>query len=116
LNFKNKIIFYLLPFLLSGCGILYTNVHVPRAYRSATPGDVEASQNDPIVTGKSCTHSLLFLFAWGNGGYAAATKNALKNYPDGILYDVQSDSQLKSVLGLYTRLYTVVTGKVAKRK
>ncbi|MBI2118339.1 MAG: hypothetical protein HYT97_01780 [Elusimicrobia bacterium] len=57
MNFKNKIIFYLLPFLLSGCGIIYTNVHLPRAYRSATPGDVETSQNDPMVTGKVAKQS-----------------------------------------------------------
>ncbi len=113
---KNIILIFLLPLLLNGCGLIYTNVHVPRSYRSATPADVPSSKEDPVVTGISCSHSLLFLFAWGNGGYAEATKNALKSYPNGILYDVQADSQLKSILGLYTKVCTVVTGRVSKIK
>lgn len=100
-------------FYLSGCGLIYTNVEVPRSYRSATPADVRAEKTDKIVTGEACNYSLLFLFAWGNGGYAAAAKNALKEEPQAVLYDVKADTRLKSVLGLYTRVCTVVTGKVA---
>jgi hypothetical protein len=53
--------------------------------------------------------------AWGNGGYAAAVKNALENEPpNSLLYDVKADTKAKSVLiGLYTSVCTVVTGKVA---
>ncbi len=102
-------------FLLSGCGLLYTNVHVPRSYRSATPVDVTAKASDKIVTGEACNHSVLFLVAWGNGGYATAVGRALDGEAAGsILYDVQSDLKATVYLfGLYTRSCTIVTGKVA---
>ncbi len=100
--------------LLSGCGILYTNVRVPRSYRSATPIDVKSTPSDPIVSGEACSQSVLFLFAWGNAGYAAASEKALKDQPNGILYDVKGDMRAFSVLGLYTRTCTIVTGKVAQ--
>src|ERR1041385_3691878 len=93
-------------FLLVGCaalpsvppGLLYTNVRTPRAYRSATPSDVEARESDPWVTGRSCNRSVLYLISWGNNGYAAAVKNALKNNPNQILYDVQIDARTRSIL------------------
>jgi hypothetical protein len=104
----------LIPIFLSGCGIIYTNVRLPRAYRSATPGEVHSDKSDKIVTGTACNHSLLFVFAWGDGGYAGATRDALREDPGAILYDVKADTQLKSFLGLYARVCTVVTGKVSK--
>lgn len=105
----------LAAWLVSGCGLLYTNVHVPRAYRSATPVDVAAKASDRIASGEACNYSVLYLVAWGNGGYAAAVKDALEGTPPGsILYDVQSDLKASVyVIGLYTRSCTVVTGKVA---
>ncbi len=101
--------------LFSGCGIIYTDIEIPRAYRSATPIDVASKPTDKVVIGESCNQSVLFLFAWGNGGYVAATKNALENEPPGsILYDVQTDMKGKVyAFGLYTRICTVVRGKVA---
>ncbi len=102
-------------FLLSGCGLLYTNVHVPRAYRSATPVDVTAKASDKIVTGEACNHSVLLLVAWGDASYAAAVKDALEGEPPGsILYDVQSDFKAKVYLFvIYAQGCTTVTGKVA---
>jgi len=102
-------------FFLMGCGIIYTNVHVPRAYRSATPSDVKAQKSDNLVKGTACNRSILFLVAWGDGGYAAATRDALKNEPDGaVLYDVRADLKAQSfVLGLYTKVCTVVSGKAS---
>ena len=110
-----------LPLMLlavSGCGILYTNVHAPRAYRSATPADVESHPDDPIVSGEACNRSILYLFAWGNGGYSPASREALKGQPPGsVLYDVKSDMSANSyVLGLYTQVCTIVTGKVSTPK
>ncbi len=101
--------------LLGGCGLIYTDIEVPRAYRSATPIDVESKQSDKIVIGESCNQSVLFLVAWGKGGYVEATKNALANEPPGsILYDVQTDIKAKLYLfGVYTRTCSVVRGKVA---
>ena len=115
--FPSKILLGMGLFLLclSGCGLIYTNVQVPRAYRSATPGDVPSGRTEKIVSGEACLQSFFFLVAWGNAGYSAAVKKALENEPSGsMLYDVMADTRAKSILlGLYTRACTIVTGKVA---
>lgn len=99
---------------LSSCGILYTDIKVPRGYRTATPADVKSASDDPTVTGMSCNRSAIYLFAWGDGSYAAAVKNALGTR-DGILYDVRADVKVNAyVLGLYTKVCTMLSGKVAK--
>lgn len=98
----------------SACGILYTDVKLPRGYRSATPADVKTSPDDPLVTGRSCAHTLLWLVAWGDTSYDTALKDALKGR-DAILYDVRSDVKVNAyVLGLYTKECTILTGKAAK--
>lgn len=104
----------LLAPLLSGCGILVTDVKVPRGYRSATPSEVKAAPDDPLLSGRSCQRSLLYLVAWGDSSYDAAVKDALAG-KDLILYDVRSDMKVNSyVIGLFTRVCTIVTGKGAK--
>jgi hypothetical protein len=98
----------------SACGLLYTDVKVPRGYRSATPSDVKTAPDDPMVSGRSCARSLLWMVAWGDESYDTALKNALKDH-DGIMYDVRSDVKLNLYLfGLYTKTCTILTGKVAK--
>lgn len=98
----------------SACGILYTDVKLPRGYRSATPSEVKAAPDDPLVSGSSCSRSLLFLVAWGDSSYASAAKDALGG-KDAILYDVRADMKVNSyVLGLYTKACTVLTAKAAK--
>ncbi|MDE2293181.1 MAG: hypothetical protein KGL53_13955 [Elusimicrobia bacterium] len=98
---------------MTGC--LYTDVRVPRAYRSATPADVKAAASDAAVEGKACDRSVLFLVAWGDAGYAAAVRDALKGREDAVLYDVRSDVRVSSyLLGLYTRTCTVVSGRVGR--
>lgn len=112
---------HLRPFLLSlaaatlcSCGLLYTNVKVPRGYRTATPAEVKSAPDDPTVTGKACNRSAIYLFAWGDGSYAAAVKDALGSR-DGIMYDVRADIKVNAyVLGLYTQACTMVSGRVAK--
>lgn len=100
--------------LLSGCGILYTDVRGPRAYRTATPNDVKASPSDELVEGKACSRAVLYLVAWGDSGYAAASRDALKSR-DGVLYDVKTDVEVQSyLLGLYSRVCTKLTGRVGK--
>lgn len=100
--------------LLSGC--LYANVRAPRAYRSATPADVKSEPGDPLVAGEACGRMLLYLFAWGDTGYAAAAKAALKDDPEGVLYDVRVDQRVNSyVVGLYAKTCTVLSARVAKR-
>lgn len=99
---------------LASCGLLYTDVKVPRGYRTATPAEVKAAPDDPTVTGKACNRSAIYLFAWGDGSYAAAVKNALGER-DGIMYDVRADIKVNAyVLGLYTQACTMVSGRVAK--
>jgi hypothetical protein len=109
--------------MLSGCAtltsvppdLLYTNVRSPRAYRSSTPADVKATKSDPIVTGRSCNRSLFYLVSWGDNGYAAAVKNALKDDANAILYDVRVDSRVRSVvLGLYTDNCTFLNAKIGQ--
>lgn len=113
---SNAVFTAIFSLLLSGCGALYTNIHLPRAYRTATPNEVRSEKADPMVTGKACYQTVLFMVAWGDAGYAKATSNALKNESDAILYDVKADAQLRSVaFGLYTQACTIVTGKVAKQ-
>ena len=103
--------------LLSGCGLIYTSVRFPRAYRSATPNDVAASKDDPRVVGTACNHSLLYLVAWGRGGYAQAVEKAMARHPDKIMYDVKSDTEVNSILvGLYSTLCTTVTGRAGSPK
>jgi len=108
----------LLPLLaaagLCGCGMLYTNIHSPRSYRSAVPSEVKATPTDETVSGMGCSRSVLYLMAWGDAGYGAAVQNALAGR-DAILYDVKCDMKVNSVLlGLYTKVCTKVTGRVAK--
>ncbi len=96
---------------LSGC--LYSNVVRPRAYRTAGPSDVKAAGTDELVSGEACMQSVLYLFAWGDSGFAAATRKALSGREGKILYDVRTDIKTRAyVLGLYAKACTVVTGRV----
>ena len=104
----------LLSFGAASCGLLYTDIKVPRGYRTATPAEVKAAPDDPTVTGKACNRSAVYLFAWGDGSFAAAVKSALGTR-DGIMYDVRADIKVNAyVLGLYTQACTMVSGRVAK--
>lgn len=98
----------------SGCGIIFTDVKIPRGWRTAAPSEVKSAAEDPAVHGESCFHSLLWLVAWGDSSYDKALKSALGGR-DGIMYDVRSDLKVQAyVLGLYTKECTVLTGRVAK--
>src|SRR3990167_5041927 len=104
----------LLAATLSSCGLIYTDIKVPRGYRTAAPSEVKSASDDPTVIGKACNRSAVFLFAWGDASYAAAVKDAL-GARDGILYDVRADVKVDAyLLGLYAKWCTVLTGKVAK--
>ena len=108
---------FLIPILAaatSACGILYTDVKLPRGYRSAAPSEVKSASDDPLVSGMSCSRSLLWLVAWGDTSYDKALKDAL-GARDGIMYDVRSDLKVNAyALGLYTKVCTLLSGKVAK--
>ena len=75
---------------------------------------MKTAPDDPVVSGKACSQSVLWLVAWGDASYDAALKDALKAR-DGILYDVRSDLKVQGyVLGMYTKSCTMLSGKVAK--
>lgn len=100
---------------VSGCGMIYTNVHTPRAYRTAVPSEVKSAAADETVTGTACARSVAFLFAWGDAGYAAAARDALTGRQDVVLYDVKTDVRVKSyALGLYAEGCTILTGRVGR--
>jgi hypothetical protein len=96
-----------------GCGLLYTNASAPHSYRSATPGDVKTASADETVTGTACARAVLYLFAWGDAGYAAAVRDALAGRAGAILYDVRTDLRVRAyVLGAYAESCTIVTGRM----
>ncbi|MFA6092275.1 MAG: TRL domain-containing protein [Elusimicrobiota bacterium] len=112
---KNPLLLLVAALTLSGCGLIYTNIHMANSYRSATPSDVKSSGADKTVTGSACVKSTLFLFAWGDAGYAAAVRDALKGEPpNAMLYDVKTDRTGQAyILGLYAKTCIQVTGRVA---
>ncbi len=105
----------LLSLIAASSGCLYTNTTFPRAYRTAAPSEVKSSSSDPVASGSACSKTLLWLVSWGDAGYAAACRDALKGQPDKILYDVKSDAKVTSfLLGLYSKVCTKLEGKVGR--
>ena len=100
------------PSLLSGC--LYTDVHVPLSYGSATPGDAGGNLGAEVA-GSACNTAILWLVAWGDGGYEAAVRDARSKVVPSppFLVDVKSDTTYTNVvLGLYQRQCTSVTARL----
>ncbi len=101
---------------VSGCGLLYTDIRIPRAYRSATPSDVQPTPHATLVTGEACNRSVLFLIAWGDASYATAVANAMESKGDATIYDVKADIKATTLLlGLYSKICTVITGKLSQQ-
>jgi hypothetical protein len=114
---------------------LFANVTAPLAYRSPTPADVGGVGHLGAVTeGHACSHLVLGLVAWGDGGFAAAMQHATDHAamlaspsvgssagtasasPMGaaLLADVQADSSALNVLGIYQRRCTIIHAKVVQ--
>jgi TRL-like protein family len=89
-------ILILTAFTLTGC--LYTHVTMPLS--------TELNKTDlGHKQGESSIYSAIWLFAWGDGGAAAAAKNG------GITVMTHMDRELLSVLfGIYSRTTTIVYG------
>jgi hypothetical protein len=82
--------------VLSGC--LYSHVTIPL---STTLDETELGQKQ----GKASIYSLVWLFAWGDAGAAAAAKNG------GITTMKHMDMESYVILfGIYTRTTTIVYG------
>jgi hypothetical protein len=113
---------------------IFANVTVPLAYRSPTPSDVGGvSHLGQITEGHACSHLVLGLIAWGDGGYARAMDDAAAHaapvvppasaagdaaapavMAPALLADVQADTSALNVLGLYQRRCTVIHAKVVQ--
>jgi hypothetical protein len=96
--------------VLAANSCIYSNVHTPLSYRSPTPGDVPGPLG-PAVTGEACNHVLLWLVAWGDGGYSAAVDDAKHGSGARMLVDVEADTKLFNILGVYQQNCTRVRGK-----
>jgi hypothetical protein len=95
---------------LTGC--LYTDVRAPLSYGSATPGDAGGNLGDE-VTGSACNTAILWLVAFGDGGYEAAVREAKKASSAPFLVDVKADTTYTNVLfGLYQHQCTAITARV----
>lgn len=97
-------------------GCIYANVVQPLSYRSPTPSDVGGVENlGAHVDGKACAHMVLGLVAWGDAGYAKAVTAASANAAaEGVIADVQVDTEELNVLSVYQRVCTVVHARVLK--
>ncbi len=108
-----KLCFAAVPFLavaLTGC--IYTDVRAPLSYRSPTPSDVGGNMGAE-AQGKACNTAILWLVAWGDGGYDAAVKDARETAHAAVIADVKADTAYTNVLfGIFQRQCTTVTGRV----
>ncbi len=95
---------------LTGC--LYADVRAPLSYGSATPGDAGGNLGKE-VTGSGCNVAILWLVAWGDGGYDAAVRAAKRATDAPFLVDVKADTTYTNVLfGVYQRQCTNVTARI----
>jgi hypothetical protein len=92
---------------------IYANVNAPLAYRSPTPGDVAAPLGNE-VSAEACSHLVLWMVAWGDGGYSAAVAAAKAKSGANLIADVQADRKLLNVLSVYQKACTVVRGRVVQ--
>ena len=97
---------------VSGC--IYADVKTPLAYRAPTA--VEAKGTGAAdVEGTACNQAVLLgLFAWGDGGYAAAVADAKTRSGATELADVRADTTFFNVLFLYDKACTRVTAKAIR--
>ncbi|HYV65355.1 MAG TPA: TRL domain-containing protein [Myxococcales bacterium] len=97
---------------IAGC--FYADVKTPLSYR--TPTTVEArAEGAADVEGTACNQAVLFgLFAWGDGGYAAAVADAKSRSGARDLADVRADTTFFNVLFVYDKACTRVVAKAVR--
>ncbi len=96
---------------LSGC--FYADVKTPLAYRAPTAIEAHAD-TAADVEGTACNQVVLGLFAWGDGGYAAAVADAKARSGALQLADVRADTTFFNVLFIYDKACTRVTAKAVR--
>ena len=96
---------------VSGC--FYADVKTPLSYR--TPTTVEAKADGAAdVEGIACNQVVLGLFAWGDGGYAAAVADAKARSGARELADLRADTTFFNILLVYDKACTRVTAKAVR--
>jgi hypothetical protein len=91
---------------------LYTDVRAPLSYNSATPSDANGNLGKE-VKGSACNVGILWLVAFGDGGYDAAVRDARASTNAPFLVDVKADTTYKNVLfGIYQRQCTEITARI----
>jgi len=97
---------------ITGC--FYGDVKVPLAYRAPTTVEAKAA-GAADVEGIACNQAIILgLFAWGDGGYAAAVADAKARSGATELADVRADTTFFNVLFLYDKACTRVTAKAVR--
>jgi len=103
----------LVPMACAISGCFYADVKTPLSYR--TPTTVEArAEGAADVEGIACNQAILALFAWGDGGYAAAVADAKARSGARELADVRADSTFFNVLFIYDKACTRVVAKAVR--
>jgi hypothetical protein len=109
---RSSLVAALLFLLPSASACLYTDVRAPLSYGSATPSDANGALGRE-VKGSACNYAILWLVAFGDGGYEAAVADARGSSNAPFLVDVKSDTSYNNVLfGVYQRQCTHVTARV----
>ena len=96
---------------VSSC--IYADVNAPLAYRSPTPADVTGPLGEEVA-GEACSHLVLGMVAWGDGGYSAAVADAKEKSGAFLLADLRADRRLFNVLSVYQKGCTVVHGRIVR--
>jgi TRL (tRNA-associated locus)-like protein len=96
---------------VSGC--VYADVKTPLAYRAPTAVEAKVG-GGADVEGIACNHAILWLVAWGDGGYAAAVADAKARSGAAQLADVRADTTFFNILFLYDKACTRVTAKAVR--
>jgi len=97
----------------AAAGCIYADVKTPLAYRAPTAVEAKAA-GGADVEGTACNQAILGLFAWGDGGYAAAVADAKTKSGATQLADVRADSTFFNILFLYDKTCTRVTAKAVQ--
>lgn len=108
---------------------LFSKVQAPMSFNASTPGDLP--KDAVILPGRlkarSCQHGVSVPIlsssritsisgAAGNGGYEKALAQLAKDHPEAKgLFDVISDVQVFSVLGIYKRVCVELSARAWKR-
>jgi hypothetical protein len=108
---RTKIISFLATALCGGC--IYANVHTPLSYRSPTPSDVPGPLG-PEVEAEVCNQMVMWVVAWGDAGYSAAVEKAKAASGASTLVDIQADTRVFNVLGVYQKSCTRIRARTVR--